>query len=751
MKKTFLTVLGAVACLAAPAQQPVRVAKTNPLPVYIHYMPWFETPQTSGNGQWGWHWTMDNRNPNVVDGSGKRQIASHFYPLIGPYASSDPDVVEYHLLLMKLAGIDGVLVDWYGAAGTNGDLGNLLRNSNALINRTDETGLKFGLILEDRFTGSVANAQTNLTYAKNNYFNRPEYIRYGAGNDPLVGVFGPITFNQPSQWSSILPAAGEDLEFLTLWDNENAGANADGQYVWPYEDENLDNYYSYMEAYYRDRAPSKKTVLGVAYPGFHDFYAQGQNGGTSYFDIPHNNGQTLNQTLGLVSQYRANIDMLQLATWNDFGEGTIFEPTQETGFSYLTRIQQYTGVTYTEADLRQVLRLYNLRKQYAGNAAKQTQLSQAFNYFVALRLPEAVAQLNAVEGTTPPSGGQAIPGRIEAESYATQQGAQTEGTADTGGGLNVNYFDTNDWLDYSVNVATAGTYTVGFRVASAFGGATLQLRNSGGAVLGSVSVGNTGGWQTWQTINATVTLPAGAQTLRLYAAASSGCNVNWLNLSAATSAFSQLLEAEAASVNSGMTAEACSEGGQDMGYVDQGDYLVWNAVSIPASGTYLLEYRVASPSGGTISADLNAGAVQLGSTTIPATGGWQTWTTVSKSVTLNAGIYNFGIYAQTGGWNLNWVRLTKQGSAREAATAASDVAKVATRLELYPNPVTDRLQLRTAQTLSGGQYQIRDSFGLVVARGAAAASLDVSALKPGVYTLRLSWPGQAPVSRRFLK
>ncbi|MCR5886631.1 carbohydrate-binding protein [Hymenobacter sp. J193] len=751
MKKLLLTLLGAAAALAGQAQ-PAKVQKTNTLPVYVHYMPWFETPQTSGNGQWGWHWTMDNRNPNVVDASGKRQIASHFYPLIGPYASSDPDVVEYHLLLMKLSGIDGVLVDWYGSAGTNGDLGNLLRNSNALINRTDETGLKFGLILEDRFTGSVANGRTNLDYARTNYFNRPEYIRYGAGNDPLLGVFGPITFNQPSQWTDILSAAREDVEFLTLWDNNNAGTNADGQYVWPWEDESLDNYYSYMEAYYRDRAPSKKTVLGVAYPGFHDFYAQGQNGGTSYFDIPHNSGQTLNQTLGLVNQYRANIDMLQLATFNDFGEGTIFEPTLETGFSYLTRIQQYTGVQYTEADLRQVLRLYNLRKQYAGNATKQSQLNQAFGYFVALRIADAVAMLNTVEGTTPPPSGQPIPGTIQAESFSAQSGALTGNTSDTGGGLNVDYFDTGDWLEYNVSVATAGTYTVGFRVASAYGGATLQLRNAAGAALGSVNVGNTGGWQTWQTISTNVTLPAGAQKIRVHAAASTGCNVNWVSFSPASSpGFSVTLQAESANVNNGMSAETTTDagGGQNMGWVDAGDYLVWNNINFPTTGQYTIEYRVASGgSGGTISSDLNAGSIQFGNSTIPGTGGWQNWQTVSKTVTINAGTYNFGIYAQTGGWNLNWVRITKAGARTALATTSASQAV----LEVYPNPVTSQLRIQTDMSLTDARYQILDAQGRVVASGPAGnGRLDVAALRQGVYTLVLTAANHAPLTRRFVK
>jgi hypothetical protein len=349
---------------------------------------------------------------------------------------------------------------------------------------------------------------------------------------------------------------------------------------------------------------------------------------------------------------------------------------------------------------------------------------------------------------------QAVPGKLEAESFASQSGTQTETTTDTGGGLNVDYFETGDYLDYSVNVATAGTYTVGFRVASANGGATLQLRNSGGTTLGSISVGNTGGWQAWQTISTNVTLPAGKQTLRLYAAASTGCNVNWLNFSTASSAFSVLLQAEAANVNNGMTAETTTDtgGGQNMGFIDQGDYLVWNAINFPTTGTYTIEYRVASgASGGTISADLNAGAVQLGNSTLPATGGWQTWTTVSKTVTINAGTYNFGIYAQTGGYNLNWVRITKVSGAREAAPVVAASTASTEQLSLYPNPVSDQLRLATAPELAGSTYRVVNAVGQAVRSGALGTSLDVTTLPAGLYQLVVTTPDQQTLSRRFTK
>jgi len=66
---------------------------------------------------------MDHFDPDTVNVSGERQIASWYYPLIGPYDSSDPAVLEYHVLLMKLAGVDGVIVDWYGIVRFPGTTG----------------------------------------------------------------------------------------------------------------------------------------------------------------------------------------------------------------------------------------------------------------------------------------------------------------------------------------------------------------------------------------------------------------------------------------------------------------------------------------------------------------------------------------------------------------------------------------------------------------------------------------------------
>ncbi len=387
---------------SAQAQQPVAVSKTNTKPVYMHIMPWFDGPWTMGAGNWGYHWKMQKMDPNIVDGNGKRQIASHYYPQIGPYDSSDPDVIDYQLLLMKLAGVDGVLIDWYGTAGNVGDIATNLRNSDSIANRTMRSGLKFGLVIEDRFTGGDVNIQTNsMIYVKNNYFTKSNYFRFGSDNAPVVGIFGPDQIQTEAGWTSVFSGAGiadNQIQFLPLeYQGGEAGIHADGEYAWPYQSPGTSDHATQVENFYKSRAPQQKIAMGVVYPGFDDFYAQGENGGVSFFNIPANGIQTLNQMIGLANQYSNDIDIVQLATWNDYGEGTMFEPTQEFGYSLLVRLQQYTGVSYTEDDLKQVTRLFNLRKQYANDASIRTKLDQVYKYMASLQLTEAKALMCTID------------------------------------------------------------------------------------------------------------------------------------------------------------------------------------------------------------------------------------------------------------------------------------------------------------------------------------------------------------------
>jgi beta-glucanase (GH16 family) len=114
--------------------------------------------------------------------------------------------------------------------------------------------------------------------------------------------------------------------------------------------------------------------------------------------------------------------------------------------------------------------------------------------------------------------------------------------------------------------------------------------------------------------------------------------------------------------NVDIEATADSGGGYNVGWIAAGEWLAFNGLNVPSTGSYIVRLRVASPGGATASVDLNAGSIPLGNFAIPATGGWQNWTTVSRTVTLNAGTYNLGVFAQTAGWNFNWIEIVPAGS-----------------------------------------------------------------------------------------
>jgi hypothetical protein len=215
-------------------------------------------------------------------------------------------------------------------------------------------------------------------------------------------------------------------------------------------------------------------------------------------------------------------------------------------------------------------------------------------------------------------------------------------------------------------------------------------------------------------------------------------------------AFTTTIQAENYNSMSGVQTETTTDtgGGLNVGWIDTGDWMAYSNVNFPTSGAYTVEYRVASPGGGRLSLDLNGGATVLGTVTIPATGGWQTWRTVSHTVNVNAGTYNLGVYAQAGGWNFNWLRITKQASARAVAAepAATEV------FGLYPNPVARQLRIRGVHPGAEGRFAVVNARGETVLNGALrAGDVDVSALKPGIYHLVVTTEDNQRLVRRFVK
>jgi beta-glucosidase len=152
---------------------------------------------------------------------------------------------------------------------------------------------------------------------------------------------------------------------------------------------------------------------------------------------------------------------------------------------------------------------------------------------------------SAHAATSAPFGGAAaaVPGTVQAANYDTggqgvaysvsgtngsangyrADGIDLEATADTqdtsaaGGADDLGWTTPGQWFKYTVNVAAAGNYAVSFRVSSPYGIAdALHVANAAGTNLtGAVAIPNTGGYETWTTVTASLTLPSGQQTLTI--------------------------------------------------------------------------------------------------------------------------------------------------------------------------------------------------------------------------------------------
>ena len=366
-----------VESLVNPGIQPLSA--TSPQ-IMVHYMPWYASKPVSG--EWGWHWTMNHFDPDTIADDGRREIASHYYPLIGPYDSNDPRALECHVLLMKFAGIDGALIDWYGIKDHR-DYAAIHRNTNHLIAYIKKAGLSFAICYEDQSVKHLVNngvlsasqalshGQEVLRWMQDHWFVADEYAKI-AGR-PLLLVFGPQYF-KGAEWKELFSGLPQPPYFYTL---NSLQEGADGVFGWPpVRDGRVvppAAWRAYLSQLY------EQAGVGTAFPGFHDIYEEA-GVRESYGYLGDQEGAVFAETLERAGE-RASL--IQIVTWNDYGEGTIIEPTAEFGYRYLEALQSYrkkqAGKTfpYSPEDLRLPIALYQLRQQATADGRAAIRLDSA--------------------------------------------------------------------------------------------------------------------------------------------------------------------------------------------------------------------------------------------------------------------------------------------------------------------------------------------------------------------------------------
>ncbi|HTU72642.1 MAG TPA: glycoside hydrolase family 3 C-terminal domain-containing protein [Trebonia sp.] len=334
----------------------------------------------------------------------------------------------------------------------------------------------------------------------------------------------------------------------------------------------------------------------------------------------------------------------------------------------------------------------------------------------------AAALPGTVQAANYDTGGQGVAYNVTAangtaNSYRSD-GVDLESTADTqdtsaaGGPYDMGWTTPGQWFKYTVSVATAGTYAVAFRVASPYGITdALHIANAAGTNLtGSVAVPNTGGYETWTTVTATMTLPAGTQTLTVDqdtngwnfhfmtftlssggggggGSGGSGSDQPFGGTPAAVPGTVQVANYDTGGQNvaynvtaangtansyrsDGVDLESTADtqdtsaagGPYDMGWTTPGQWFDYT-VNVATAGVYTVSFRVASPYGITDALHIaNAAGTNLtGPVAVPNTGGYETWTTVTASITLAAGTQTLTVDQDSNGFNFHYFAFT-QGS-----------------------------------------------------------------------------------------
>jgi hypothetical protein len=378
---------------------------TSSTQVFVHYM-LVGNAKPFGNN-WGFMWNMAGScNPDKIDSSGRREICSKYYPSIGPYDYRDPAVLEYHVLLMKLSGVAGVMFDWYGSF-PQPDLSWTQAHDAATLDMVgwlERAGLRFALVFEDSpfkdaktkyGVDSVAYARdTLLPYMQKQYFSRNSYVR--VQNRPLLLNWGPTVFQFKNQKEQIFSRVSPRPLWATLdWGSETA----DVGFSWTPNlgtSEGMDSFY---QNYYSSSSNKNWSVrIASAYPGFDDFFDPNNSIGFRTRSLGHidaRGGQTFRDSLSWAK--RIHPEFLQVVTWNDFAEGTMIEPTREFGTKYLQDLQGFTGVSFNAIDLELPERLFKLRKAHALDAKIMHILDNVFDLIVSGNVNQARTILREFE------------------------------------------------------------------------------------------------------------------------------------------------------------------------------------------------------------------------------------------------------------------------------------------------------------------------------------------------------------------
>jgi glycoprotein endo-alpha-1,2-mannosidase len=288
--------------------------------VAAFYYPWYRTPDV--DAYWD-HWGETNFHPPL-------DIASDFYPALGPYSIADPAIVAQHFAWLREAGVDIIVSSWWGQRSREDQAVPLL------LDIAERYGIKVAFHIEPYDGRTGARLVNDINYLYSHYGDHPAFYRTTASSrwspdDRPKGLF--------YLWSSLFPDPDSDAVEPNYWRNALDaihalpdgglvladqtvsewvdGGHFDGLYNYGVLNVNVDTGYSWA----RDLPPEAWYVPGVN-PGFSARrikYPPDVN-------TPRRNGATYNDRWEAALSVGVEPELVTITTFNEWHEGTQIEP-----------------------------------------------------------------------------------------------------------------------------------------------------------------------------------------------------------------------------------------------------------------------------------------------------------------------------------------------------------------------------------------------------------------------------------------
>jgi PKD repeat protein len=243
------------------------------------------------------------------------------------YTSSDPTQIRAQISDMRSRGIQGVIIPWYGPDVTiNSAMAiNFMQAAQSSGNFEVSIMIDVGALLayaQQNGCDVTTQLVTDLNYIAGTFYASSAYSR--VSGRPILYLFGVEAYY--INWNKVRSSVAGNPMFMVRNQGAFGNTSADGAYSWVEIDPANPNdmMLSYLDSFYAAAQSSSKYTVGSSYKGFNDTLAAwGSNR-----IINQQCGLTWLDTFTEANKFYSSshqLPAIQLATWNDYEEGTEIE------------------------------------------------------------------------------------------------------------------------------------------------------------------------------------------------------------------------------------------------------------------------------------------------------------------------------------------------------------------------------------------------------------------------------------------